>query len=180
MGIGILVCGLNGCCKSTIGKALAYELGFRFIDNEDLFFPKSDPNYLYATPRSKDDVEKLLMDRITAYPNFVFAAVKGYYGKEIISLFDYAVLIDVPNNIRLRRVKDRSFQKIGKRMLLGGDLYEHEESFFELVRSRADNMVEEWLKSIRCPVIHVDGTKPVEENISTIIRIIKTNSSLRQ
>ena len=28
MGIGILVCGLNGCGKSTVGKALAHELGY--------------------------------------------------------------------------------------------------------------------------------------------------------
>lgn len=45
MGAGIMVCGLNGSGKSTLGKALAEKLGFHFIDNEDLFFPKTNPNY---------------------------------------------------------------------------------------------------------------------------------------
>ena len=33
MGIGIQICGLNGCGKSTLGRALAEKIGFHFIDN---------------------------------------------------------------------------------------------------------------------------------------------------
>ena len=166
---GILVCGLNGCGKSTLGKALADELGYYFIDNEDLFFPKSDPNYLYAFPRPKDEVEKRLLDEIKAHQHIVFAAVKGDYGKEVIPFYNCAVLIDVPKEIRLQRVKDRSFQKFGNRMLPGGDLYEKEEKFFNFVESKAESSVEEWLQTINCPVIRVDGTKSIEDNIKIII-----------
>lgn len=45
MGTGIIICGLNGVGKSTLGKALAEKLHFHFIDNEDLYFPKTDTNY---------------------------------------------------------------------------------------------------------------------------------------
>ena len=41
--MGILICGLNGAGKSTLGKALAERLGYEFIDNEDLWFTKTDP-----------------------------------------------------------------------------------------------------------------------------------------
>lgn len=41
MGIGIQICGLNGCGKSTLGKALSEKLGFHFIDNENLFFQET-------------------------------------------------------------------------------------------------------------------------------------------
>lgn len=34
--------------------------------------------------------------------------------------------------IRIQRVKSRSFQKFGKRILLGGDLYEKEKQFFDI------------------------------------------------
>ena len=37
--MGILICGLNGTGKSTLGKMLADRLGYEFIDNEDLCFP---------------------------------------------------------------------------------------------------------------------------------------------
>ena len=172
MRTGIIVCGLNGAGKSTLGKALAKELDFHFIDNEDLYFPKTSPHYTYATPRTRKEAEQLLFSEIKAHKNFVFASVKGDY-RETIPFFRYAVLISVPKDIRMQRVKDRSFQKFGNRMLPGGDLYEQEEKFFHLIESRTENTVEEWVQSLSCPIIQVDGTKPVEENIKVIIEQIQ-------
>ena len=166
---GILICGLNGAGKSTLGKALAQSLNYCFIDNEDLYFPKTDPHYTYAAPRAREEVERLLLREIDAHPDFVFASVKGDYGKKVLSCFQFAVLIDVPKEIRMQRVKNRSFQKFGKRMLPGGDLYEREKSFFTTVQSRAENMVEEWAQTLDCPIIRVDGTRPIEENVMCIL-----------
>ena len=168
MGTGILVCGLNGSGKSTLGKVLAETIGFHFIDNEDLYFPKLNPEYLYDSPRSDEEVEELLLHEVRAHEKFVFAAVKGNYGEDILSLYKYAVLIEAPKDIRIQRVKNRSYQKFGSRMLPGGDLYESEENFFNLVCSRAEQEVEEWTKSLNCPIIRVDGTRSVEENIALI------------
>lgn len=173
MGIGIIVCGLNGSGKSTIGRALSEKLRFHFIDNENLFFPKIDSNYIYASPRSREEAVKLLMNEVRIHENFVFAAVKGDYGKEILPFYQYAVLIDVPKDIRLSRVRNRSFQKFGNRMLPGGDLYEREEAFFDMVGSRTDNYVEEWVQSLNCQIIRIDGTKPTDENTRLIIEQIQ-------
>lgn len=174
MGTGIIVCGLNGAGKSTLGKALAKRLSFHFIDNEDLYFPKTDPNYIYAVQRTREEVEELLFSEIKEHENFIFTSVKGDYGEAVYPFFQYAVLIDVPKNIRIERVKNRSFQKFGDRMLSGGDLYEQEERFFDFVRSRAEDTVEEWIQSLNCPVIRIDGTKPIEENIDIIIEQMKS------
>ena len=143
-----------------------------FIDNEDLFFPKTDPNYIYASPRTREEAEKMLFHAIKVHENFVFAAVKGDYGEAIYPFFQYAVLIDTPKDIRVQRVKKRSFQKFGKRMLPGGDLHEQEEKFFEFVTSRPESTVEEWIQLLSCPILRIDGTKPVEENVDFIINQI--------
>ena len=169
MGTGIIVCGLNGAGKSTLGRALADELGFYFIDIEDLYFPKTDRNYTYASPRTRGEVEKLLESELKAHENFVFASVHGDYGEGVYPFFTYAVLISVPGDVRIERVKNRSFQKFGDRMLPGGDLYEQEERFFDLVRSRKEDPVTEWAESLNCSVIRVDGTKLIEENVKLII-----------
>lgn len=90
-------------------------------------------------------------------------------------------MLDVPRDIRLQRVKDRSFQKFGNRMLSGGDLFEQEEKFFRFVESRNENTVEEWVKSLKCPVIRIDGTKPIDENTNSIIELMqKTNSFAKE
>ena len=170
MGTGIIVCGLNGCGKSTLGSALAKKIGFHFIDNEDLFFARTRIDEPYANPRSHAQVEELLMREVKKHPDFVFAAVKGDYGKEIHQFYQYAVLIKVPKEVRWERVRNRSFQKFGSRMLASGDLYEKEEAFFEMAAVRTDAYVEDWVQSLQCPVIRVDGMRPIEENISIIVQ----------
>ena len=172
MGTGLVVCGLNGAGKSTLGKALADRLSFYFIDSENLYFSETDSDYIYDSPRTHEEAEKLLFYKTQTHKNFVFASVKGDYGEAANPYFQYVVLIDVPKNIRLQRVKNRSFQIFGNRILPNGDLYEREKKFLDFVKSRDNNTVEEWVRSLTCPVIRVDGTKPVNENVDIIIEKI--------
>lgn len=167
--MGIIICGLNGTGKSTLGKALAEKLRFHFIDIEDLYFPKTNSDYMYASPRTREEVAKLLLSEMKTHENFILASVKGDYGETVCSFFEYAILLEAPKNIRIQRVKKRSFQKFGNRILPSGDLYERESEFFDMVESRAEEIVEEWVKTLDCPIMRVDGTKPVEENINLII-----------
>ena len=50
---GIVVCGLNGCGKSTLSRALAEKLGLYFIDNENLYFSRNAADEPYANPRTR-------------------------------------------------------------------------------------------------------------------------------
>ena len=170
--MGILICGLNGSGKSTVGKLLAERLSYQFIDNEDLYFPKDDPSYPYAHERSREEVIRLLENRIAQNSNYVFAAVRGDYGDKFVASLDHVILIDVPKPVRLQRVRDRSIRKFGERVLAGCDLSEKENAFFSLVSSRPEDYVTEWLQTIDCPVICIDGTRPVEENMDDLLSVL--------
>ena len=172
MGIGIQICGLNGCGKSTLGKALAERMNFHFIDNENLYFSRTNIDEPYTNPKSRTEVEKLLAEEISKHPDFVFAAVKGDYGKDVIPLYDYIVVIEVPKDIRSQRVRNRSYQKFGNRILVGGDLHSQEEAFFQMVDSREDDYIANWLQKVGSPIIRVDGTKTVEDNVEYILQLI--------
>ena len=161
---GILVCGLNGSGKSTLGRELARVLGYTFIDIEDCYFPKKDDSYLYADPRSGEEAEKVLWDKISACDRFVLASVTGNFDEKTTSLFEAIVRLNVPKEIRMKRIRERSFRKFGDRMLPGGDLYEAEEGFFAMAEARTEQYVDDWLSGMSCPVIEVDGTRPIEEN----------------
>ena len=162
--MGILICGLNGCGKSTLGRMLADRIGYEFIDNEDLFFPKNDPAYPYAGPRSREEAVRILEERIRGNSRFVFAAVKGDYGEKLIEALNVIVLIEVPKRIRSQRVRERSFSRFGDRIRPGGDLYEKESAWFSMTDSRPEDYTTKWLETVRCPVIRVDGTLPVQRN----------------
>ena len=170
--MGILICGLNGSGKSTLGKTLADRMGYEFIDNEDLFFPKTDPLYPFSDSRSEEEVIRLLEEKISANHRFIFAAVRGNYGGKLIASLDHIVLIEVPKQIRSRRVRDRSFQKFGNRILPGGDLYEKESKWFSLTDSRPETYVTDWLKTLDRPVTRIDGTLPVEENADYLVSVL--------
>jgi adenylate kinase family enzyme len=165
--MGIIVCGMNGSGKSTLGKVLAQKLNYLFIDNEDLFFSESANGY--HSPRTKEEAINILMSKVSKNNKFVFSAVTGNYGNDIIPMYNYAVLIEVPKDIRLCRIKERSYRKFGNRVNSGGDLYAGEKSFFDFAANRPDNYTEDWVKSLSCPVIRIDGTKPIDENIKYII-----------
>ena len=77
MAKGIVVCGLNGCGKSTLSRALAEKLGLYFIDNENLYFSRNAAEEPYANPRTRAEAEALLMEEVRRHGDFVFAAVKG-------------------------------------------------------------------------------------------------------
>ena len=170
--MGILICGLNGTGKSTLGRLLADRMEYEFIDNEDLFFPKADPSYTFSNPRSKEEVIRLLEEKISGNNRFVFAAVTGDSGDRLIAALDYIVLIEVPRQIRSKRVRNRSYQKFGDRILPGGDLYDIESKWFSLTDSRPDTYVTDWLETVNCPVIRIDGTLPVEQNLDYIISVL--------
>ena len=114
--MGLIICGMNGSGKSTLGCALAEHLGWRFIDNEDLYFPKADPEHPFTVERTQDEVERLLLAEVRRDDCFVFAAVRGNYGEKVLPYYEAAVLVEVPRDIRLERVKARSYGKFGVRM----------------------------------------------------------------
>lgn len=168
----IIICGLNGVGKSTLGKALADRMNYRFVDVEDLFFSKTDGNYIYESPRTEEEVKKLLLDILHSEDNLVFSSVNGEYVEDFSFWFHFCIILEAPKNLRMERVQKRSWEKFGKRMLQGGDLYEKEQSFFAFAQGRKENLVNEWSNTLSIPITRFNGEKPVDENVDDIIKKI--------
>ena len=82
--MGIIICGLNGTGKSTLGKVLAEKLHFHFIDIETLYFPMTDSDNLYTSPRTREEVEKLLLHEMKT---LFLLLLKVIMGKLFIPFF---------------------------------------------------------------------------------------------
>ena len=115
-----------------------------------------------------------MAEEVQKHENFVFAAVKGDYGDAVIPLYRATVLVEAPKDIRSQRIRQRSYLKFGERMKPGGDLDESEEAFFRFAEARDEDYVLRWTQTLSCPVIRIDGTKPIEENITYIIQKIRS------
>lgn len=170
MGKGILLCGCNGCGKSTLGRMLAERLGVRFLDIEDYFFPKKDPDYPYRESRSREEAAALLTADTAGEEPFVLAAVKGDFGPVLEGRFACIILLTAPEDVRVQRLRERSFGRFGERMRPGGDLYRAEEEFFRTAAALSPEKVTGWANTLSCPVIGIDSDRPAEEILEEIIK----------
>ncbi len=166
MKCGICVCGLNGSGKTTLADALAKELNFKHMDIEQYYFISTDNPY--SSSRTREEVERLLLEDIKKNPRFVFSAVNGNMTTEINKHYDLVIYLDAPLNIRQKRNRQRAIDKIGDRVLPGGDMYEQEKKFFAYAEKRTPEKIENWLKTLSCKAIRLDGTKPLQENVELI------------
>ena len=153
---GIIVFGANGVGKTTLGRELARILSFRHMDIEEYYFEKAE--IPYTKLRTREECERLMLADVRKYRKFVISTVVGNLGDTIPQFYELAVHISVPYDLRMERVKRRSFEQYGSRILEGGDMYEKEQKFFDFVASRTLTQIDEWAKTLACPVIRVDGT----------------------
>ncbi len=169
MGNVILVCGLNGAGKSTLAKALAETLNLRFVDIEDIYFSRQDnPDYPYEKSRPYEEVVSLLTNIAKCENDFVLASVRGDFGDEFISHLKCVIYIEVPKEIRLKRVYDRSYIRFGEKGCKDGYYYEQVKSFHDFCASRDETLVNDWISTICFPIIKVDGTLPIYDNVKLI------------
>lgn len=178
MGNKVLLCGGNGAGKTTLGRALGALPGYVFRDTEDYYFPQKEAGYAYGEARTKDEAAALLLRDLEAYEDFIFASVMGDFGEEVLSRFTHAVFVYVPKGVRLERVRERSYQKFGDRMRPGGDLFEKEQGFFQMVEARPPRQVEDWLETLSLPVLQVDGTCPPTENARRILGFLQASPTI--
>ena len=188
---GIAIVGLNGSGKSTLGHALAIELGYYEIDVEDFYFPEQkesrraalDGNYEvncdhlgdvpYSIARSKEEVGSAIAKEISEHSKYIMTGVTMNWSFEVLSTIKYVFWLKTDTDERVRRVKDREEKRWGDRVSEGGDMYEQQLSFRNLIAGFTETKVADSVAKIGCKVIELDGTLPVKENVE----IIKNNIS---
>ena len=188
---GIAVFGLNGGGKSTLTHALAKQIGYFEMDVEDYYFPKQRESRKWAlenrsviendqsdelpfsNPRTKSEVQTAILENIKIHPRFIISGVTMNWCDEILSSIDIAFWVQTPLEERLKRIQAREEKRFGARVLDGGDMYEQQMEFREMVKNRNLNEVEECTTKLGCPVIVIDGTLSVIHNLENIINNLR-------
>jgi adenylate kinase family enzyme len=165
--LGILVCGMNGAGKTTLARALARRLGYTHMDAEDYYFLPAEIPYTRERPRAERNA--LLLADMNAHPRFVFSAVTGgAFGDAVVRKFDIAVLIDAPRELRMARIEQREAERFGNRVLPGGDMPAQQARFHAFAAARPEDLAENWVKSLTCPVLRVDGVRSVDALVNEL------------
>ena len=187
---GISLFGPNGSGKSTLAHALAKRINYFEMDVEDYYFPEQRKSRRWAMdndkiivtehlgkipfsiPRTKEEVQNALIKDMQIHQKFIISGVTMNWNEDILSRMDIAFWVQTPLEERLRRIKMREEKRFGERVLPGGDMYTQQMEFREVVENRDPKTVEESAKRLQCPIIVLDGTISVEENLETIMEHI--------
>ena len=175
----ILIIGASGAGTTTLAQILEREYDYKWLDIDNYFWKPTDPPFVQSRPR--EERVALLEQDLQKYPKCAISGSLVMWGDVFIPLFDLVVFVDTPTEVRIERLKKREFQRFGKRIQQGGDMYEAHIEFIEWAKTydtnsppqRCRKSHEEWFKLLSCPLLRVDGTKPTEELAKQVLEVIK-------
>ena len=170
---GIAIVGLNGSGKTTLGRALAEHLGYFRIDVEDYYFPTAGA---FDAPRDRDEVERLMLADIKKHGDFVLSSVCADFAS-IEKYYSLVVYLEAPKELRMNRIRQRSVDRFGERVLPGGDLYESEENFYSFAEKRTPEKIEKWIAGLTCRVIRFDSQKSVSQLVADTLKILEIHQT---
>ena len=173
---GIIVFGASGSGTTTLGRKLAERLGFRHFELDDYYWLTDTDISFTATRPREERIEKLMRD-ISDRPGFVMSGSICGWSEPFLPLLHLAVFVYAPASVRLERIAERESARFGNRILPGGDMYEKHKSFLAWAAQydtmdppeRCLKLHEDWVRDLSCPVVRIDGTKDLNENMENIM-----------
>lgn len=112
--------------------------------------------------------------------SFVVSGDISGWGDEFLTMFDLAVFLTAPIEIRVKRIENREYVRWGDRVCEGGNMCESQKKFREFAATRDIGLLEQSALEYSCPLLHVDSTKALKEIVDEILTYINTrNGGLR-
>lgn len=175
MATGIMIMGASGAGKTTLGKLVANELGYTFVDIDEYIWRKNtEIPFSEMYPRDKK-IERL-MEAISICSHFVMAGSMDSFHEHFDPFFDLVVHLHTDAKTRVKRVHNRELDLFGERILEGGDMYAEHQKFLSDIAGYDFGIGgctlqqhELWLKSLKCKVIQLDGADTLENNLKIIL-----------
>lgn len=187
MPTGIVLFGPPGSGTTSIGRELAARLSYPHVDIDDHHW-RWDTAIPYTIMRSHQDRIDSLTASIAPYRHFVMSGSMWSIRKAFEPLLGLAGYVLAPAELRAERLRARELARWGSRVLPGGDMYASRDwgedyvamaRCYDLDRS-ADayrRQHERWSDELRCPVLRIDGTKPVADNAQDLVNAWRVRSS---
>jgi adenylate kinase family enzyme len=171
--------GASGSGTTTLGRALAERLRCTHIDTDAYFWLPTEPPFL--EPRPLVERQQCLMHTLTANDAWVLSGSLCGWGDVAIPLFELVVFLWLPMDIRMKRLRHREHERYGERIMPGGDMYEQSQAFLEWaalydngdVNMRSRRRHEQWLSTLLCPMICIEGEHAIEAQLDVLMPAIQ-------
>jgi adenylate kinase family enzyme len=175
----IHVTGASGSGVTTLGRALADALALPHHDTDDYLWRPTTPPYREL--REPADRLRLMAEIFLPRADWVLSGGLDGWGDVLISNFDLVVFVKTPQELRMRRLREREATHFGTDVVApGGCRHEETESFLEWAahyedgtrEGRSLERHEAWLATLSCPVLRLDGARPTSELVFEVRRVL--------
>jgi len=178
----IHIMGASGSGVTTLGRALANALALPHHDSDDYFWLPTVPPY--QTQRAVADRLRLMQEMFLPRADWVLSGSIVGWGAAtatLVASFDLVLFVQTSPDIRLQRLRAREAAHFGADAVApGGWRHDETESFVEWASHYEDGTREgrslakheTWLADLPCPVLRVNGSRPLEANVAEIVRAL--------
>lgn len=172
----IHIFGASGAGTSTLGRALAADMGLNHMDTDDYFWLPTDPKFT---------TKRLVSERLSLMQADIDAADKGVvisgsltgWGDVLIPQFTHVIRVVTATETRIERLRKREYAHFGERIREGGDMYQNHLEFLDWaaqydtgdVTMRSKACHDAWEKLLPCPITTVDGAAELD----ALVRCVK-------
>jgi adenylate kinase family enzyme len=176
----IHIVGAAGAGTTTLGRALASTLAAPHHDTDDYFWLPTNPPY--RQERDVADRVHLMRAVFLDRPDWVLSGSLDDWGGSVVPLFDLLVFVEVPTEIRLLRLREREARHFGRSATSpGGWRHQETEDFIEWASHYDDGTRDgrslsrhlAWLDNLPCPVLRLDGTRPIADLVDEVIAVLR-------
>lgn len=165
----ILVMGASGSGTSTLGQALATQLGGKHLDLDDYFWMATEPPFTQKRDRT-ERLETLLHD-LRAADDVVASGSLVDWGQEAEDAFNLIVFLTVPTPLRLERLRQREVKRFGAAnpaFLTWASQYDEGPP-----EGRSLAKHEAWLGERRCFILRIAGDTSVKDRVGRVLATVE-------
>ena len=174
----IHIMGASGSGATTLGRALADSLAIPHHDTDDYFWQPTIPPY--REMREAGERLKLMREMFLPRGGWVLSGSLNGWGDALIPDFNLVVFLVTPREIRLQRLRAREATLFGTDAVAsGGWRHKEAEEFIEWASGYEEGNVsrnlakhQAWLAALPCPVLRLDGSRPLPELVEGVRRAI--------
>lgn len=170
----IHIFGASGSGTTTLGAALAETLGVAHFDSDNYYWKKTDPPFVEK--KSIPERQHLMLSDMKAHESWVLSGSMDSWSEPFVPLFDLAVFIRLPTEIRMKRIRTREDLRHGDRILPGGDMHQAHLDFLKwaeqydqgIQSGRSLQRHEDWIATLPCNVLRIEQEVSLEEAVNRV------------
>ena len=169
----IHITGGSGSGTTTLGRALARALDVPHFDSDTYYWIPTVPPY-----RIKRDIpgrDARMAEDLTAHDGWIWSGSAVSWEGVPTERITACVLLTLPPDIRLARLRKREIERGCDPAALEEFMAwaaRYDEGGLD-VRSRA--LQEQWMSTLACPVLRLDGDLSVEARVDAVLDFVQTN-----